>query len=82
MTNCGEADPKSLEKMCALHSTESVSYCQKRNGMGDVFVGGNHPDRRKNVSSAGLEEVVLGHDDQKTRLSEKLASAEGSDVTQ
>ena len=80
-TNSGEADFKSLEKMCALHSTKSVSYCHKRDGVGDVFVGGGHADRVKLVFPAELEKTVPEYADQKARLSEKLASAEGKEAT-
>jgi len=80
-TNSGEEFLKSLEKMCALHSTESASYCHTRDGIGDVFVGRNHLDRRKTVFPAELEKIVPEYADQKARLSEKLASAEGKEVT-
>ena len=81
LTNSGEVVLKSLEKMCALHSTESASYCRKRNGIGDVFVGGNHPDLRKTVTPSELEKIVPEYAEEKARLSEKLASAEGREVT-
>ena len=80
-TNSGEEFLKSLEKMCALHSTESASYCHTRDGIGDAFVGRNHLDRRKTVFPAELEKIVPEYADQKARLSEKLASAEGKEVT-
>ena len=76
-----EVVSKSLEKMCALHSTESASYCHKRNGIGDVYVGGNHPDRKKTVNPSDLEKIVPECADQKARLSEKLASVEGKEET-
>ena len=74
VTNSGEVVSKSLEKMCALHSTESASYCRKSNGIGDVYVGGNHLDRKKTVKTSELEKIVPECADQKARLSEKLAS--------
>jgi hypothetical protein len=81
LTNSGEVVLKSLEKMCALHSTESASYCRKRNGIGDVYVGGNHLDRKKTVKTSELEKIVPECADQKARLSEKLASVEGKEET-
>ena len=81
LTNSGEVVSKKLEKMCALHSTESASYCHKRNGIGDVYVGGNHPDLRKTVTPSELEKIVPEYADQKALLSQKLASVEGREVT-
>ena len=81
VTNSGEVVSKSLEKMCALHSTESASYCHKRNGIGEFYVGGNHPDLRKTVKTSELEKIVPEFADQKARLSEKLASVEGKEET-